>query len=141
MKEHLDDDLTDIVAYRNNLERGLADVIEAHGTGDEEPFTTADGDEYETPAAWLEGFALECLVWDRRPMGPVSQTGVATGHIVEWLLGMNGPTIRLTYDTRWNHGELMHSWGGDPYTGEPRDTIEVRGVFCEWLAEWFGVTA
>jgi len=35
----------------------------------------------------------------------------------------------------------MHSWGADPRTGEPRTTIEVRGVLCEWLAEWFGVAA
>jgi len=140
MKKHLDDDLTDIVAYRNDLERGLADVIEAHGTGDEEPFTTANGDEYETPAAWLEGFALECLVWDRRPTEPDENHG-DRGHIVEWLLAMNGPTVRLTYDTRWNHGTLMHSWGGDPRTGEPRTTIEIRGELCEELAERYGVTA
>ncbi len=137
MQEHLDDDLTDIVAYRNDLERDLAAIMEADP---EEPFTTADGDEYETPAAWLYGFAMSCEVWDKRPTEPDENHG-DRGHIAEWLLGMNGPTVRLTYDTRWNHGELMHSWGGDPYTGEPRTTIEVRGVFCEWLAEWFGVTA
>ena len=136
----MQDHLTDIFAYRNDLERDLADVIEAYGHGGDDEPVMVDGDEYETPAAWLEGFALECLVWDRRPMGPVSQTGVATGHIVEWLLGCGGPTVRLTYDTRWNHGQLMHSWGADPRTGEPRDTIEIRGELCEWLAEWFGVT-
>ena len=136
MKDHL----TDIVAYRDDLERDLAAVIEAHGTGDEEPYTTADGDEYETPADWLEGFSLECLVWDRRPTSRDENHG-AGGHIVEWLLGYGGPTVRLTYDTRWNNGTLTHSWGADPRTGEPRDTIEVRGELCEWLAEWFGVTA
>jgi len=55
MKEHLDDDLTDIVAYRNNLERGLADVIEAHGTGDEEPFTTATATSTKPPPHGLKG--------------------------------------------------------------------------------------
>jgi len=158
----MQDHLTDIFAYRNDLERDLAAVIEAESNryGPGEPFTTADGDEYETPAAWFEGFALECLVWDRRPTGPghvhvgtygyeshgpagyttiVSES--ADGHIVEWLLGYGGPTVRLTYDTRWNRGELFHSWGADPRTGEPRDTIEIRGELCEWLAEWFGVTA
>ena len=139
--------LTDMFAYRDDLERDLAAVMEADP---EEPFTTADGDEYETPAESLEGFALECLVWDRRPTGPghvhvgpygYESHGPAGGHIAEWLLGYGGPTVRLTYDTRWNHGELMHSWGADPRTGEPRDRIEVRGELCEWLAEWFGVTA
>ena len=151
MQEHL----TDIVAYRDDLERDLAAVIEAHGTGDEEPHTTADGDEYETPAAWLEGFAMSCEIWDKRPTGPghvhVGTYGYeshgpagyesADGHRVEWLLAMNGPTVVLTYDDRWNNGTLMHSWGADPRTGEPRDTIEVRGELCEWLAEWSGVTA
>ena len=135
MKDHL----TDILAYRDNLERDLAAVMEADQG---EPFTTADGDEYETPAESLEGFALSCEVWnvlscevwDKRP----TDDG---GHIVEWLLGCGGPTVRLTYDTRWNRGELFHSWGADPRTGEPRERIEVRGEFCEWLAEWFGVTA
>ena len=133
MKDHL----TDILAYRDNLERDLADVIEADP---DEPFTTADGDGYETGYAWFEGFALECLVWDRRPTSRDENHGDG-GHIAEWLLGYGGPTVRLTYDTRWNHGQLMHSWGADPHTGEPRDRIEVRGVLCEWLAEWFGVTA
>ena len=152
----MQDHLTDIFAYRDDLERGLAAIFAADP---DEPYTTADGDEYETPAESLEGFALECLVWDRRPTGPghvhvgpygyeshgpagyttiVSES--ADGHIVEWLLGYGGPTVRLTYDTRWNHGQLMHSWGADPRTGEPRDTIEVRGELCEWLADWFGVT-
>jgi len=135
MKDHL----TDIFAYRNDLERDLADVIEAYGHGGDDEPVMVDGDEYETPAAWLEGFALECLVWDRRPTEPGENHG-DRGHRVEWLLAMNGPTVRLTYDDRWNHGTLMHSWGADPHTGEPRDTIEIRGVLCEWLAEWFGVT-
>jgi hypothetical protein len=142
MKEHLDDDLTDILAYRDELERDLTAAIEADGhlirTGI--PFTTADGDEYETPAAWLYGFAMSCEVWDKRPTEPGEKHG-DRGHIVEWLLAMNGPTVRLTYDTRWNHGELMHSWGADPRTGEPRTTIEVRGELCEELAERYGVTA
>ena len=133
MQEHL----TDVLAYRDNLERDLAAVIEADQG---EPFTTADGDEYETPAAWLHAFSMSGQVWDVRPTEPGENHG-DRGHRVEWLLAMNGPTVVLTYDTRWNHGELMHSWGADPRTGEPRDTIEVRGVFCEWLAEWFGVTA
>ena len=137
--------LSDIVAYRDDLERDLRMVQSLGTSGEDGPFTTADGDEYENPAAWLEGFALECLVWDRRPTGPgrYARAGIVSddGHIVEWLLAMNGPTVRLTYDDRWNHGILMHSWGRDPRTGEPRDTIEVRGELCEWLAEWFGVTA
>ena len=131
------EELTNIVAYRDDLERDLADVIEADP---EEPFTTADGDEYETPAAWLHAFSMSDQVWDVRPTEPGENHG-DRGHRVEWLLSMNGPTVVLTYDTRWNHGELMHSWGGDPHTGEPRTTIEVRGVLCEWLAEWFGVSA
>jgi hypothetical protein len=131
------EELTNIVAYRDDLERDLCAVMEADP---DEPFTTGGGDEYETGYAWLDGFALECLVWDRRPAEPGENHG-DRGHIVEWLLAMNGPTVRLTYDTRWNRGELMHSWGADPYTGEPRDTVEVRGELCEWLAEWFGVTA
>ena len=133
MKDHL----TDIVADRNDLERDLAAIMEADP---EEPFTTAHGDEYETPAAWLEGFALSCEVWDKRPTGPGENHGDG-GHIVEWLLTCGGPTVVLTYDTRWNSGDLFHSWGADPRTGEPRYRIEVRGELCEWLAEWFGVTA
>jgi len=129
----MQDHLTDIFAYRNDLERDLADVIEADPYESTRPFTTADGDEYETPAAWLEGFALSCEIWDRRPEVPGEGY---SGHIVEWLLGCGGPTIRLTYDTRWNNGTLMHSWGAGG-----RTRIEVRGVLCEWLAEWFGVTA
>ena len=78
MQEHLDDDLTDIVAYRNDLERDLAAIMEADP---EEPFTTADGDEYETPAAWLEGFAMSCEVWDKRPTEPGENHG-DRGHIV-----------------------------------------------------------
>ena len=139
----MQDHLTDIFAYRDDLERDLAAAIQAHGDGDEErgePYTTADGDEYETPAAWLEGFAMSCQVWDVRPTEPGENHG-DRGHRVEWLLAMNGPTVVLTYDDRWNHGQLMHSWGADPRTGEPRTTIEVRGELCEWLAEWFGVTA
>jgi len=131
----MQDHLTDIVAYRDDLERDLAAVMEADP---DEPFTTAGGDEYETPAAWLEGFALSCEIWDRRPEVPGEGY---SGHIVEWLLTYGGPTVRLTYDTRWNNGQLMHSWGADPRTGEPRDRIEVRGELCEWLAGWFGVTA
>ena len=133
----MQDHLTDIFAYRDDLERDLAAVMAADP---DEPFTTAAGDEYETGYAWFEGFAMSCEVWDKRPTAPGENHGDG-GHIVEWLLGCGGPTVRLTYDDRWNNGELMHSWGADPHTGEPRDRIEVRGVFCEWLAEWFGVTA
>ena len=122
----MQDHLTDVVEYRNDLERDLTAMMEADRTGDMEE--AVDG---------LHGWALACEVWDKRPTDPGQ---VSESHIVEWLLTCGGPTVRLTYDTRWNHGELFHSWGADPHTGEPRDRIEVRGELCEWLAEAFGVT-
>ena len=46
------------------------------------------------------------------------------GYIAEFLLTYGGPTVRLTIDSRWNCGELFHSWGVDS-AGNKKQTINI----------------
>lgn len=85
----------------------------------------------------LDGFALEMLVW-RGDTG-AGYPDYNRGTIVEWLIVYGGPTVRLQYDSRYNYGELYHSWGFNPHTGKPQTTVRVSGDLVGDLAVAFGV--
>ena len=118
-----------IIAYRDALEFELGQVLDADPGG---PLTLPDGEELEEAGHYWDR-VLSVLVW-RREDDPDS-------YIVEWLLACGGPTVQITYDSRWTTGTLLHSWGMHDLTGEDRHEIDIRGEICERLADLFGVSS
>jgi hypothetical protein len=108
------DHRVDIIAYRDELQQTLAEV------NCDRPSDGVLDDEF-----------LEVIVWRR--------TDDFDGYIVEFLITFGGPTVRLTYDSRWAHAELMHSWGKDPNTNADRQTIEFDGATVVLLIERLGI--
>ena len=120
-----------IVAFRNDLEETLRTVFDADP---DEPVTLPDGDVFDDPMGYFDSFFLEVLVW----RGEGANDGRC---ITEWLLGCGGPTVRLTYDDRWDHGTLFHSWGKCDLRDTDRREVDFDGGLCEQLVELCGVAA
>ena len=109
----------DILAYRNDLEAELTAALAGEF-----------GEDYEDPGEWINARFLSIETWRNEASGEIR---------VEWLLTCGGPTVTLIWDSRWTTGELRHSWGFDPRTGEDRNTAEVKGELLEQLAETCGI--
>lgn len=45
-------------------------------------------------------------------------------YIAEFLITYGGPTVRLTIDSRYTYGEILHSWAVD-HDGNKKETVEI----------------
>mgnify|MGYP003153483923 CR=1 FL=1 len=63
-------------------------------------------------------------------------------YICEFLLTFGGPTVRLTIDSRWNCGELFHSWAVD-HDGNKKETVDISEAvtdnFKDFIQNVYGV--
>lgn len=91
---------------------------------------TIDGEHYADAWQYLDSRVLAVDVFRQVDTA-------APAVLVEWLLTCGGPTVRIRWDSRYNGGELHHSWGKDP-AGNDQDRTSFPGHLCELLADHYG---
>ena len=111
---------TDILAYRNDLETEFRDALAGKFEED-----------HEDIGEWIDSRFLEVNVWRNETC--------KRRVIVEILLTCGGPTVCLTWDSRWTVAELSHSWGVNAHTGAEQTVIEFRGEIIDALADYLGI--
>ena len=101
-----------IFEYRNWLEEEIAKFL-----------TVKEGYSFDD-------MFLEAIVWVQVEAGMPDYES----YKIELLITYGGPTVRLEYDSRWNHGTLHHSWGKDN-DGSPLESIEYDGDQLREIAD------
>lgn len=73
---------------------------------------------------WQDLSGFDCLEVRLFTERSITSEACNQDYIAEFLITYGGPTVRLTIDSRYSHGELFHSCGVD-YNGNQRETVEI----------------
>jgi len=73
---------------------------------------------------WRDLSEFDCLEARLFTERSITSEACNQDYIAEFLITYGGPTVRLTIDSRYSHGELFHSDGVD-HNGNKKETVEI----------------